>query len=289
MYDKLPTVRYITPQGFKPMTDITVRIKIDQIVAEEGAFPIKVTVPETDRPDIFSHKLYNDSSLHWVLLNLNDIVNPFYGWVLSSSSFDNYVAEKYPGFTLFLTNIQGNDSFAGSFRTNDIVFSTGSTLVAEQPNIVSSLKNARVVSYDPQYSRLVIEFTQRTEWLPVVGEYIAGTNTDQLGVTRYQIARIGKIVESQYAMHHFENGTGDILNPRLPIGAQVKFPTSSDGGFTFGATLLGKYINENQTTYSITNRVQEIRENDDKRNIDVVHKNYLSNLSRDIEAYLNNG
>lgn len=289
MYDKLPRVRYITPQGFKEISDITTTFKVQQKVLEEGAYPIRVSVPETDRPEVFSHRVYGDSKMHWLILNLNNRTNPFYDWVLGPQSFENYMEEKYPGYTLFLTDVSGLNGFTGSFRINDIVYSTGSTFASAQPSIVSSLKNARVVSYDPSYCRLVIEFTQKTAWVPAEGEYITGQNTDILGTATYYVARIGKVIESQYAAHHFENLDGELLNPRVPAAYHNELMETSNFGFTFGSTPLGRYILEDFGSYTITNREYEIEVNDANRNIDMVSRSYLNNIERDVEMLLNNG
>lgn len=289
MYDKLPRVRYITPQGFKEVSDITTAFRVQQKVVEEGAYPINVSVPETDRPEVFAHRVYGDSQMHWMVLNLNNKVNPYYDWVLSPQSFENYMEEKYPGYTLFLTDISGKNGFTGSFRTNDIVFSTGATLASAQPSVASSLKNARVVSYDPSYYRMVIEFTQKTAWVPVEGEYIAGQNADVLGNPTYYVARIGKVIESQFAAHHFENSDGEMLNPTIPESYHNTLMETSDFGYTFGATPLGRYILEDYTTNMVTNREYEIEVNDTNRQITMVSRSYLDNIERDVETLLNNG
>lgn len=289
MYNKLPRVRYITPQGFKELSDITTTFKVRQKVVEEGAHPINLSVSETDRPEVFSNRVYGRSDMHWMVLNLNNITNPYYEWVLSPMAFDNFVAEKYPGYTLFLLDVNGVDGFEGSFRTNDIVFATGVTNDALQPAIESSLKNARVVSYDPAYCRLMIEFTQKTEWLPQAGQYIAGSNTNVLGETTYYVAKIGRVIESPYAAHHFENSDGELLNPTLPVSLHEKFVQQGDFGYTFGATPLGRYILENFNDYVVTNREYEVDVNESHRNITTVPLNYLANIDRDIETLLKNG
>ena len=289
MYNKIPRVRYITPQGFKELSDITTTFRVKTMAIEEGAFPIQGTVPDGDRPEIYSHRIYGKSEYHWLLLNMNEMVNPFYDWVLSSASLDNYIDEKYPGYTMFLLSVDGQNGFTGSFRTNDIVFATGVTNPALQPSVESSLKNARVVSFDPAYCRLVIEFTQKTAWYPQEGDYIAGSNANPRGEQNYYVAKIGKVIESPYAAHHFQNTDGELLNPSLPVALHNKFITDGDFGYTFGTTPLGRYIFEDYGSYTVTNREYEITENDGKRNITTVSVNYLRNIDRDVETLLNNG
>lgn len=289
MYDKLPRVRYITPQGFAEMSDITTTFKVRQKAIDEGAYPLNVSVPENDRPEVFSDRVYNRSDMHWMMLNMNNMANPYYDWVLSPAAFDNFVDEKYPGYTIFLLDTNGVDAFEGSFRINDIVFATVETNPDLQPSIQSSVKNARVVSYDPAYCRLVIEFTKKTEWVPAEGDYIAGANTNRVGETTYYVGKIGKVIESQYAAHHFENTDEELLNPTLPVALHNEFIESGDFGYTFGATPLGRYILEDFGDYTITNREYEIGVNESHRNITLVPVKYLANIDRDIGTFLANG
>lgn len=113
MYDRIPITRYISPLGFGYMTDITVNLRVADALMKEGQFPVDILAGDKDRPDIFSDKLYGDSRYHWLLLQMNEAVNPYYDWVLAPSSFDNYVDEKHPGYTLFLTNVAGDKPFEG--------------------------------------------------------------------------------------------------------------------------------------------------------------------------------
>lgn len=286
MYDKFPRVTYITPQGFKDMTDITVRFDVDQYLIEERSFPLNSTIRDGERPEMFAHRTYGDVNLHWVSLTINKLINPYYDWMLSSQSLENYISEKYPGYTMFLTDINGIDAFGGSFRINDIVYATGVTSASLQPAIQDSLKNGRVASYDPAYCKLVVEFTQKTAWVPQEGDYIAGASKNRLGVPVYYVAKIGKVIESPYAAHHFENSDGEELNPRIPSSLHNEYLTSTDMGFTFGATPIGRYIFEDYTVGMVTNREYEIEKNDEKRNILIVNKSSLGNLEKDIENKL---
>jgi Base plate wedge protein 53 len=288
MYEKFPVTNYFSSNGYGPQVDITTALKVADIAIREGEQPINLPISETDRPEVFADRVYQNSNMHWLSLHLNKKVNPYYEWILSPSSFENYMEEKYPGYTLFLTSTDGTKGFTGSFRVNNIVFATDQTNPELQPSIQSSLKNSRVVRYDPLYCRLVIELVQRTAWIPVEGDYIAGSNADALGNTYYYVARIGKVIESQYALHHFEDD-GVMLDPLLPLSKQTGY-ISSDAlsGHTFGDTLLGRYINEDYTTYSVTNREYEDAENDNNRNILVLNRAAADRIKKQIEESLTN-
>ena len=52
-------------------------------------------VEDGERPDQIAEKLYNDSSLDWVVLITNNIISIKNDWPLDSQSFNNYLLDKY--------------------------------------------------------------------------------------------------------------------------------------------------------------------------------------------------
>ena len=52
-------------------------------------------VEEGERPDITADTFYGDSTLSWVVLFVNEIVDPLYDWPLDYLDFKNYISNKY--------------------------------------------------------------------------------------------------------------------------------------------------------------------------------------------------
>lgn len=52
-------------------------------------------IQEGDRPDIIADKYYEDSNLAWVVLHVNNIVDPQFGWPLFGNDFEKYISAKY--------------------------------------------------------------------------------------------------------------------------------------------------------------------------------------------------
>lgn len=59
------------------------------------AFFEKYKIEGDDRPDNVAYKVYNDSTLDWVVLISNNIINIQTEWPLTQNSFDNYLRDKY--------------------------------------------------------------------------------------------------------------------------------------------------------------------------------------------------
>jgi len=64
-------------------------------IFQELAFFEKYKIEGDDRPDNVAFKLYNDSTLDWVILLSNNIINIQSEWPLTQVSFDTYLREKY--------------------------------------------------------------------------------------------------------------------------------------------------------------------------------------------------
>lgn len=89
-YFKLfPTVIY----NNRVLRDISLRIKINEIT--KGANYYFYTVRDSERPDTIANDYYGDSSLAWLVLLSNIIVDPYYEWPLSQRNFDKYITSKF--------------------------------------------------------------------------------------------------------------------------------------------------------------------------------------------------
>jgi hypothetical protein len=56
---------------------------------------IEYQIKDYDTPENICYRLYNDSSLSWILLYLNNIIDPFYDWPLNTNELRKYIIDKY--------------------------------------------------------------------------------------------------------------------------------------------------------------------------------------------------
>ena len=64
-------------------------------IFQDVTFFEKYKIIGDDRPDNVAYKIYNDSSLDWIVLLSNNIINIQTEWPLSQNSFDTYLRGKY--------------------------------------------------------------------------------------------------------------------------------------------------------------------------------------------------
>ncbi|MBO7044723.1 baseplate wedge protein 53 [bacterium] len=66
-----------------------------EVFAYNNANLIEYKIKDYDTPENICLRLYNDSSLAWILLYMNDIIDPFYDWPLNNGELRKYMVSKY--------------------------------------------------------------------------------------------------------------------------------------------------------------------------------------------------
>jgi hypothetical protein len=77
------------------ITNITHRFKFDDLVKTNGSSFYEYVISDGDTPEILANKIYDSSERHWIILLLNDIVDPVSQWPLSDRSLNLYIQSKY--------------------------------------------------------------------------------------------------------------------------------------------------------------------------------------------------
>ena len=97
LFESYPTVNYDIKKNGKlqTLTDLTVRFKIIEALQSRTIITYDYNVVDGERPDILAHKYYEDSSLDWIIILVNQIIDPTWEWPLDQTSFDNYIRKKY--------------------------------------------------------------------------------------------------------------------------------------------------------------------------------------------------
>ena len=70
---------------------VAVRSKIKDNIMLYDTYDIR----SGDTPESIAHKLYDDPTLHWVVLLTNDITDRYHQWPMYEQQFNTYINEKY--------------------------------------------------------------------------------------------------------------------------------------------------------------------------------------------------
>ena len=107
-FNRLPNFDYVSRLPDAKISDyITVKNLFKKGVIREDIFQdltffTKYTIVGDERPDNVAARFYGDSTLDWVILQANNIINIQTEWPLSQLDFDTFCLEKYGSYnTLF--------------------------------------------------------------------------------------------------------------------------------------------------------------------------------------------
>jgi len=100
-FEPFPTINYdIKKNGNKTeVTDLFLRYKILDVFKNQSAVYYNYSIKDGERPDVIAAKYYDDESLDWIILLVNNIVDPQFDWPLDNKAFSNYITKKYGSIT----------------------------------------------------------------------------------------------------------------------------------------------------------------------------------------------
>ena len=104
--------------------------KLREDIFQDLAFFEKYKIKGNDRPDNVAFEVYQDSTLDWLVLLCNNIVNIQTEWPLTQDAFDRYVLNKYKDYNALYNGIH-------HYETSEIKNSQGIIIVPgglEVPN-----------------------------------------------------------------------------------------------------------------------------------------------------------
>lgn len=77
------------------VTNLTFKFNFNDTFKENSVVYYDYVISEGETPEILADKFYNSSERHWIILMLNDIVNPLLDWPMSYSNLNKYINSKY--------------------------------------------------------------------------------------------------------------------------------------------------------------------------------------------------
>ena len=103
-FNRLPDFEYVSRLPDAQISDyITVKNlfkkgKLREDIFQNLTFFTKYQIRGNDRPDNVAFEIYGDSSLDWLVLTCNNVINIQTEWPLPQQQFDNYLLDKYGNY-----------------------------------------------------------------------------------------------------------------------------------------------------------------------------------------------
>ena len=103
-FSQIPDFDYVSRLPDAKISDyITVknffkRGKLREDIFQDVSIFTKYQIKGDDRPDNVAYDFYGDSTLDWLVLTCNNIINVYSEWPMTQFNFENYLLEKYQTF-----------------------------------------------------------------------------------------------------------------------------------------------------------------------------------------------
>ena len=103
-FKKVPDFEYVSRlpdaniSDYIPVKNLFKKGALREDIFQDLSFFTKYQVEGDDRPDNVAFKLYNDSSLDWLVLAANNVVNVKTEWPMTQLEYDQYLLDKYGSY-----------------------------------------------------------------------------------------------------------------------------------------------------------------------------------------------
>lgn len=159
-FEKFPITYYSLDDRNTVQTvrNIFLRVTIDQAIKDNLSIYDEYDILDGETPEIVADKFYNNSQYHWIVMHMNDVLDPRYDWPLSTANLSKYCDSKYvnPQATHHYENSEGywvNSTAIGAVPVSNFQYEEN----------LNELKR-RIKVLKPQYIEAVIrEFSSKLE------------------------------------------------------------------------------------------------------------------------------
>ena len=248
-----------------------------------------------ERPDNVAFKEYNDTSLDWVVLLSNNILNIQDEWPLPQRSLDEILLEKYGDYeklhsgihhynTVEIKNSRGGIVLPGGLKTPNKWRTNGNYIQAINTKINQITGTESKVATVTMYNGI--------KNLDVGSEvYITNVSSDVYN-GRFPITSVLKVGEVVIRFTYVLPSIPEVKAPEILGTEQVTFTV--EGTVGTGNAYYYEYYDNNsyhtipaaKMTEAVTNYQYEIQKENDKRNIFLIKPTYLNILFNDLDDFM---
>ena len=97
LFKHYPKVLYEVKKNNKKeeLVNITKRFGLNILADDQSTVFYDYFIKDTDKPDIVATKYYDDPTMDWLILVVNNIVDPSWDWPLSQRDLNKFISDKY--------------------------------------------------------------------------------------------------------------------------------------------------------------------------------------------------
>lgn len=96
------------------LTDISQRYSIVKSIKNNNNIFQDYEIQDYEKAEHLAHDFYGSSDFVWLIYLMNDIIDPFYGWILNNGELTSFITDKYGS---------GNEDNIHHYTLDEIEFS----------------------------------------------------------------------------------------------------------------------------------------------------------------------
>ena len=184
--------------------------KLREDIFQNVAFFEKYKIVGDDRPDNVAFEVYDDSSLDWVILLSNNILNIQSEWPLPQTDFDRFVLDKYGDYNTLYNGIH-------HYETIEIKNTQGVTIVPAGLQVDSSYS----VSYYDFFTDLQV--TTGNLATPITNyEYEEKIDNDKRNIFILKSRYLNIVFDDMEEIMQYKKGSSQFVSESLKNGDNIK-------------------------------------------------------------------
>ena len=184
--------------------------KLREDIFQNVAFFEKYKIVGDDRPDNVAFEVYDDSSLDWVILLSNNILNIQSEWPLPQTDFDRFVLDKYGDYNTLYNGIH-------HYETIEIKNTQGVTIVPAGLQVDSSYS----VSYYDFFTDLQV--TTGNLATPITNyEYEEKIDNDKRNIFILKSRYLNIVFDDMEEIMEYKKGSSQYVSESLKTGDNIK-------------------------------------------------------------------
>jgi hypothetical protein len=184
--------------------------KLREDIFQNVAFFEKYKIVGDDRPDNVAFEVYDDSSLDWLVLLSNNILNIQSEWPLPQTDFDRFVLDKYGDYNTLYNGIH-------HYETIEIKNTQGVTIVPAGLQVDSSYS----VSYYDFFTDLQV--TTGNLATPITNyEYEEKVENDKRNIFILKSRYLNIVFDDIEEIMQYKKGSTQYVSESLKTGDNIK-------------------------------------------------------------------
>ena len=94
-FPKTPYTLQTTTDGLDVVTNIISRYSIQSNLRDNASAYYEYEIKESDTPEIIASKIYETPERHWLVLAMNNMIDPQFDWPMQYKTLINFIDTKY--------------------------------------------------------------------------------------------------------------------------------------------------------------------------------------------------